>query len=110
MIILALITMEGSGIQIEEASTAEYKYELKGIEVTVSAQRTSNQLDGIGEEFKEKGFFGYSLLVGLLLILSSYNPAQQTKTAKKHKASPPYFLFLGVIIFRGPRETVGFLG
>lgn len=43
MIILSLIVMKGNGDTIDEAALSEYKYELKGIEVSVSAQRTENQ-------------------------------------------------------------------
>lgn len=44
LIIVALMTMNGSSDQIDKASIAEYKYELSGIEVTLAAIRTSNQL------------------------------------------------------------------
>ena len=57
IIILSLITLRGSGNSIDEAGLADYKYELKGIEVSVSSARVANQDAGIGEEYKEEGFY-----------------------------------------------------
>lgn len=43
IIILSLIVLRGNGRTIDDAAIADYKYELKGIEVSVSSARVANQ-------------------------------------------------------------------
>lgn len=43
IIILSLIAMSANSGTIDDAALAEFKYELKGIEISVSSKRTANQ-------------------------------------------------------------------
>ena len=56
ILILAAIGVTAGLGAIDEAAIADYRNELKSVEVSVSARRINNQKGGIGEEFKEKGF------------------------------------------------------
>lgn len=57
IIILAAMAFVGNDGTIDEATVATYRHELKDVEVSVSATRINNQKGGIGEEFKETGFY-----------------------------------------------------
>ena len=57
VIILASLAISGNIGTVDEATVASYKHELKDVEVGVSATRINNQKGGIGEEFKETGFY-----------------------------------------------------
>ena len=43
LIILSVMVMKGNSGTIDDAALSEYKYELKGIEVSVASKRTGNQ-------------------------------------------------------------------
>lgn len=57
VIILAGMALSGNLGTIDDAAIAEYRDELKSVEVSVSSKRIYNQQSGIGEELKEKGFY-----------------------------------------------------
>ena len=57
VIILAGIALSRGFGTIDDSAIAEYRNELKSVEVSVSSKRIYNQQNGIGEEFKEKGFW-----------------------------------------------------
>ena len=57
VVIIATISIVANLGTIDESAIADYRHELKNVEVSVSAVRISNQKGGIGEEFKEEGFY-----------------------------------------------------
>lgn len=57
IVILATIAIKSNDGAINEANIATYKHELKDVEVSVSQTRIKNQQGGIGEEYKETGFY-----------------------------------------------------
>ena len=57
VVIIATIALRSNDGAINEANIATYKHELKDVEVSVSQTRIKNQQGGIGEEYKETGFY-----------------------------------------------------
>ena len=57
IVIIATISLRSNDGAINEANIATYKHELKDVEVSVSQTRIKNQQGGIGEEYKETGFY-----------------------------------------------------
>lgn len=57
VVIIAAISLRSNDGAISEANIATYKHELKDVEVSVSQTRIKNQQGGIGEEYKETGFY-----------------------------------------------------
>ena len=57
IIILATIAISGNMGTVTDAELADYRHELKTVEVSVASVRIGNQQNGIGEEYKEVGFY-----------------------------------------------------
>ncbi len=57
MVILASIAIVNHNDTMDEVKVADYRNELKTVEVNVSSYRLKNQIEGMGEDVHEKGFY-----------------------------------------------------